>query len=104
MSGARDSGFKALLPSANRKQLVTLRHLGTATVYTGLVNAATHGVLNSTYSYGANDWLPGLPVDQWTFDIESMEAFVLAELQILIAIQSQGIPTNKDSRDTAGFK
>lgn len=55
-------------------------------------------MLNSTYSYGANDWLLDLPSNQWVCDIESMEAFVLAELQILIVMQSRGIATNNESR------
>lgn len=87
------------MPSANQKQLATLQLLGTASAYAGLVNSANQGVLNVTALYGANDRLLGLPVDQWAADMVSMEAAVLAELQLFITMQSQGYPTT-DSNQT----
>jgi hypothetical protein len=93
-SGSQDRGFERLLPSANQRQLATLQLLGAATAYTGLVNPANNGVLNSSAAYGANDWLSGLPPDQWAFDIQSMEAVVLAELQVFVAMHAQGYQEN----------
>lgn len=98
VSGAKDTGFERLLPTANRKQLATLQLLGTASAYTGLVNPATDGVLNSSAAYGANDWLLGLPSDQWALDLQSMETVVLAALQVFVTMHSQGYQTNVDNQ------
>ncbi|KAF7192392.1 hypothetical protein HII31_06424 [Pseudocercospora fuligena] len=89
LRGMISGGFETILPSATKKQLVTLKAFAAANTLGGIANAVNGDpiFLNIT-----TDWemVDGVPGDQWKLDVKTMETYVRAQLQTMLAKQATG--------------